>query len=96
MKTNKLQEKYEKIVNDYITIFCKKQEVNLEYWIADIVGGIADFGDVIVINFSDIIYDINTNQPKGLIIDWIYDSLDNADRVINYYSYSKGLRYDTI
>jgi len=91
-----LKQQYKEIVTKYIDIFCEKQEVCFEYWIANQIGGIACFGDVLIFNFTDIVYDINTNQPKHLIIDWIYESVDNPHKSINYYSYSKGLRHKQI
>jgi hypothetical protein len=45
-------------------------------------------------NFQDIVWDINSKQPKGLIVDWYYESIENPKKSMNYYSYTKGLRYD--
>lgn len=88
---NKLKERYEGICNEYISEFCEKQDFNFEGWVGDNVGEIALCNDFFF-NFNDIVYDINTNQQKGLIIDWYYDNLDNIEKSINYFSYSKGLR----
>lgn len=88
-----LKQQYEKIVSQYVAIFCKKHEIYFESWVCDIIGETACFGDVLYFNFLDIVYDINTNQPKDLIIEWLYYCLDNKDKTINFYSYSKGLRY---
>ena len=60
-------------------------------WVADIVGGIASCNDF-YFNFQDIVWDINSKQPKGAIVDWYYDNLDIPKKSINYYSYTKGLR----
>ena len=93
---SKLKEKYEFIVNEYIKEFCDKQELDFDFWLGDQIGGIAFFGDALFFNFTDIVFDINSEQPKNLIIDWIYDSIDNSDVRINYYSYSKGLRFNDL
>jgi hypothetical protein len=88
-----LKNNYELSIYQYIEKFCSKQELELEHWIGDDIGGIACFGDVFFFNFSDIVWDINSKQPKHLIKQWIYDCIDNPEKHINYYSYSKGLRF---
>lgn len=93
MKIKILQNRYNKVVDDYIQLFSNKQEIEFEFWVGDVVGGIASFGDIYFFSFSDILYDINTNQPKELILQWLYDGVDYPDININYYSYSKGLRH---
>lgn len=80
-----------KILKKYIELFEKKQELKFEFAVSDDLMGIINFGDVLYFNITDIVYDIDTNQPKGLIINWLYDNLD-SDKKINFYSYSKGLR----
>lgn len=96
MTDKKLKEQYENIVMEYIQKFCKKQELTFEHWVGDEIGGIACFGDVFFYNFNDIVWDINSNQSKGLIVKWMYDSCDNPDKSINYFSYSKGLRFNDL
>jgi hypothetical protein len=94
-----LQRRYEINCNEYIKRFCKKQELDFEYWVGDNIGGVASFGDVYFFNFTDIVWDINSNQPKGLILDWLEDCLDQQKTVIgiiNYFSYSKGLRFTNL
>ena len=95
-KIEKLKNKYENVISEYIDIFSEKQGLELEHWVGNDIGGIACFSDVFLFNFSDIVFDINTNQKKGLIIKWLYDSLDNEGKSINYYSYSKGLRFSDL
>lgn len=94
--SDKLKSEYEEIVSKYIELFCEKQDTEFEGWVGDIVGGIACFGDVMFFSFSDIVYDINSCQEKGLIINWIYDCCDNPNKSLNYYSYTKGLRFTDI
>ena len=95
-KINELKEHYEVVVSEYIRKFCNKQEVSFEFWVANEIGGVACFGDDLCFNFTDIVWDINSNQPKNQIIDWIYESIDNPERSINYFSYSKGLRWSDL
>ena len=91
MEGDTLKERYNSICDEWLKLFSEKQELEFVYWIGDTVGEIAVFGDF-YFNMSDIIYDINNNSPKGEIIDWYYDNLNDEGRYINYYSYSKGLR----
>jgi hypothetical protein len=90
-KLNKLKRQYEFVCNEYVTKFCNKQEMNFEGWICNTVGDVACCNDF-YFNFQDIVCDINTKQPKGAIIDWYYSNLDEPEKSINYYSYTKGLR----
>lgn len=94
MKIDELKKKYENAVSEYIDKFCKKQGLFFEYWVGEIVGGIACFGDIFFFSFQDIVWDVNSKQKKGLIIDWIYDCLDNPEISMNYFSYSKGFRFN--
>ena len=92
MKTQELKKQYELLCNEYIQKFCKKQDIEFDGWVGDIVAGVASFAEQYFYNFSDIVYDVNSRQPKGLILDWQNDDIDNPTKPINYYSYSKGLR----
>jgi hypothetical protein len=87
----KLQKDYESIANAYLAEFCKKQELEFDGWVGDIVGGVAMFGDFFF-SFPDIVWDINSNQPPHLIIAWYDDNLRIIEKSINYFSYTKGLR----
>lgn len=99
MKKN-LQQQYEQVVADYIEVFCNKQGLNFEYWVGDDIGGIADFGCIYFFNFDDIRLDIDTNQPENQIINWIEETIENAnsdaEKMINYRSWCMGLRYEDI
>jgi len=83
-----LKERYETCVNEYIKRFCKKQEIDFEFWVDDI-GGIAHFGDVLYFGFLEIKYDIDSKQPKYLIIDWLYESIEKPKKKTNYINYTK-------
>ena len=91
-KLNELKKQYEFVCNEYVKKFSNKQDVSFEFWVADQIGGIACFGDILYFNFMDIVWDINSKQPKGAIVDWYYDNLDIPGKSINYFSYTKGLR----
>lgn len=41
MKTKPLKTRYEAICKEYIDVFCEKQGMEFEFWVAEIVGGIA-------------------------------------------------------
>jgi len=91
IKINKLKKQYEFVCNEYVTKFCNKQELIFEGWVGDTIGGVACCNDF-YFNFHDIVWDVNSNQPKASIIDWYYSNLKEAEKSINYYSYTKGLR----
>lgn len=92
-----LKQQYETLCNEYLKIFCEKQEV--EFDPSDWVGG--DVGEVIHIadcflNFDEIRLDIDTDQPKGFIFKWYWEDLDGYYKTkqrINYRNYIKGLRH---
>jgi hypothetical protein len=91
IKIKKLKLTYEKSCNNYVDIFCKKQDMNFEGWIGSTVGGIAVCNDF-YFNFEDIVYDVNNHVDIGNIIEWYYDNLQSHGKFINYYSYNMGLR----
>jgi hypothetical protein len=94
-KLNKLQKNYEDSCNAYIQEFCDKQEMDFNGWIADVVGGVAECNNF-TFNFHDIVWDVNGNAPIGLIVDWYYESVANYPKSINYFAYTKGLRYSDL
>jgi len=86
-----LNKRFEKIVNEYIAEFCKKQDVELEYWVAEDIGGICSIGDMFL-TFDNIRLDIDKEAPKGLITEWYWADI-TAKQTINYWSYIRGLRH---
>lgn len=89
---------YEKSCKHLITHFCQKQDLDFDYWIGDVIGGIACFNADYFFNLNDIYLDLLKNVAKGLIIKWQDDGVENhfknhTDIHINYSSYLKGLRY---
>ncbi len=90
-----LQEHYEKVCNDYVFLFCLKQGMVFDGWVSDLVGSIA-FCDDYFFAFSDIVWDVNSSQPKGTITDWYHENMELPEKSINYFSYTKGLRISDI
>ena len=95
LSTKNLKKQYESICNEYVTQFCIKQDIEFEGWVNYDVGSVACCGDFIF-NFRDIVWDINSNQPKGNIANWYYENSETPEKAINYFSYTKGLRIEDI
>lgn len=93
MKT--LKNRYNSIIEEYVALFCEKQGMNFEFWVADQVGTIGLFGDY-YFNFEDIKLDIDENISKGVIFSWYNVEVDdynkNGKHHVNYWSYIKGYR----
>lgn len=94
-----LQNRYENICAEYIELFCQKHEIECDGWVGDQVGGLASFIQQYFFSLNDIVFDLNTNQPVGLILKWQDDGVEAHFKnpksgSINFYSYSKGLRYE--
>ena len=81
MTVEDLKIRYNIIVSKYTDKFCEKHGLYLRFWVAE-VGDVACFGDLFF-DFRNIKYDIDTNQPKGLIIEW----MDYACKTQNYISF---------
>jgi hypothetical protein len=109
MKNNNpylLDENTANIIIDYysacrnlVAHFCQKQDIVFDYWIGNCVGGSASFIEQYVFSMDDILLDISTNQPVGLILKWQDESvtahIENSESEVanmNYKSYTMGLR----
>ena len=90
---NIMRKKLDKVLKKYIKKFEKKHGLTFEFAVLDDLMDTICFGCVFYFDMADIIYDIDTKQPKGLIIDWLYESMEETEPM-NFYSYSKGLRYE--
>lgn len=100
-KLKDLNKQYAYLCNEYIKMFCTKQDIEFDGWIGDEVGGIASFISQYFFNLSDIVLDLNTKQRKGLILRWQDDGVDfnigrKKPQYINYKSYTMGLRYQQL
>lgn len=91
IEKNDLKIQYEQVCNEYIQLFCAKQEMNFEGWASEIVGGVA-FCDDYFFSLIDIIWDVTSNQAKGDIVDWYHENMDIDEKSISYFSYTKGMR----
>ena len=79
----RISREYEVVVLQYIDLFSKKQDLDFEFWVAEEVGEIACFGDHYYFKFSDIKVDLERNVPKHSIIDWLEDSMNREDEMLN-------------
>lgn len=81
-----MKQAYNKAVSAYIKAFCKKQDLQFDFWVCDDPGTVAFFGDY-CFNFDDIRFDLDTEQKKNLILrwhDWRVDRGLKEEEVINY------------
>lgn len=83
-----MRERFEKLAQEYMGAFAKKQGLQFEFWVADEVCGTACFGDWFF-NLDDMRYDLDKGLPKGMVIDW-HERVTGS--YINLPSWAKGLR----
>ena len=91
---SKLSDDFEMIVGEYMMEFCRKQEMDFDYWVGDNIGEVAAMGEYFF-DFMDIKRDIDYDVPKGEILYWFLSNMELYDRhgrTINYKSYIMGLR----
>lgn len=100
LTNDQLRKELEEILMAYIRLFEEKHDVDLQYIINDDIMGILDFGDAYFFHIADVVYDIDHDLPKGLILQWAKDSIDDSKnptrQTINLHSYAKGLRYEDL
>ncbi len=84
---------------DYVCAFAKKQGLEFEYFANELTCDFVAFGDY-YFSLADIILDIQSDQPKGKIIDWQNDGIGyhmaGGTENINYSSYCMGLRFEDL
>ena len=91
----KLKNKYNKIVEQCLIAFVKKQDLDIEncYWVADRVGEILSVNEQYYFNFNDIRFDVDNDIEAGAILKWQNESLDNYFKKkkykVNYENYLK-------
>jgi hypothetical protein len=78
----KLKQKLESIIKEYITRFEKKQGMYFSDWTGP-SGSVALIGDF-YFNFSDIRYDLETDRPAELILDWYSYAIEQDNDYIGY------------
>lgn len=88
------------VLSAYIQMFEDKHEVDMQYSVDDELIGELCFGDAYFFHIADVVYDIDHDLPKGLILQWAEDSVDDSKnptrQTINLHSYAKGLRYEDL
>ena len=79
-----------------VDMFCKKQDAEVEFIVADQICGIYCIADNFF-SLDDIYFDMKTKQKKGKIFEWQNDGIEAHFNVIteniNYRSYCMGSRY---
>ena len=86
---------YKNIVNKITKEFCKKHEFDFyeEDWVGGSVGEVIGIGGYFF-NFTDILYDMETDQPRGEIFKWYDYSLEvyyiPGLKACNYEHWCKG------
>ena len=73
---NHLRKEWEEILMGYIRKFEKKHDVKLQYAVDDELIGELCFGDAYFFHIADVVYDIDHNLPKEMILDWYNDTID--------------------
>lgn len=96
----KLYRELRDVLSAYIRKFEKKHDVKLQYAVDDNIMGVLNFGDAYFFDAADVVYDIDHNLPKGLILQWAKDSVDDSKnptrQTINLHSYAQGLRFEDL
>jgi hypothetical protein len=87
-----VKEEYQKACNEYVALFEKKHGYQFTGWVADHVGGIAEFIEQYFFSMGDITYDIDNKLKKNVIFKWqdyaVEKGMDNKPYV-NLQNYSK-------
>ena len=97
-KTNtqsKLQANYEKACNDYVEALLKQWELDGRngWWIADDIGGVYAYGDVVFLGIDDIRYCVDNNVTYETYMDYQdYNvwALDFGQNTLNLKSWCMG------
>ena len=88
------------VLSAYIQMFEDKHEVDMQYSVDEELIGVLCFGDAYFFHIADVVYDIDHDLPKGLILQWAEDSIDDSKnptrQTINLHSYAKGLRFEDL
>jgi hypothetical protein len=99
-KYERIVTQYERACNRIAIAFCRKQGLEFCFWVSDKPGDIACVSDQYFFGVAEMLHDLNTNQPKGLILSWQEDSVEfNSEKevsersFISYECYTTGSRY---
>ncbi len=100
LTNDQLRKELEETLMAYIRLFEEKHDLELQYAINDDIMGVLDFGYVYFFNAADVVFDIDHDLPKGMILQWAEDSIDDsknpARQTINLLSYAMGLRFEDL
>lgn len=93
-----IRKRLDYILREYIQRFDEKHDIDFKFAVQDDLTGVINFNDDLFFHISDIIYDIDNDLPRHLIIEWLNDSLDFSDtgNKINLQSYAAGMRYENL
>ncbi|MFJ1491862.1 hypothetical protein [Capnocytophaga canis] len=91
-------ENFEKASIALVEAFAEKQDLDFDFFIGDNPAEVVSFSCEITFSLNEIWHDLATNQPKGLIMEWFYENLEQYHKgnndYINYYSWTMGKRYE--
>ena len=85
-----LKKKLDEAIREIIARFEEKQELNFEFAVGDDLLDVLGFNGLYYFTLQDIVHDLATVQPKGLITEWQDYTINNG--FINYKSYCMGAR----
>jgi hypothetical protein len=77
------------VITEYTLLFGTKHDITFDYWVADLVGTIACFGDYYV-DFETIRLDLERGVGYDIFFEWYDQSLSSGligEPIINYYTY---------
>lgn len=79
---------YQNACNAIIIKFEKKHGYEFSGWVADEIGGIAEFINQYYFSMNEIVYDLQHKVKKGLIFEW-QDKVVNEEVKMNFKNYAK-------
>jgi hypothetical protein len=91
--------KYESACYLIVEAFSEKQNLTFDFWVSDEIGSIACFNSMYFFTMDDMVYDLKTERPKNMIIEWHEASTDAHLREekpmmgISYPSWCNGSRF---
>ncbi|GIM60059.1 hypothetical protein CAPN008_01090 [Capnocytophaga canis] len=94
----KILHNFEKASIALVEAFAEKQGLDFDFFIGDNPAEVVSFSCEITFSLNEIWHDLSTDQPKGLIMEWFYENLEQYHKgnndYINYYSWTLGKRYE--
>lgn len=86
-----LKQQYSSVVLKYTKAFCKKHDIEFEYWAGGDIGTIAFIADYFF-NFDDMRFDIDEDIPVGKITEWYNEGVENAMENKTWINYKNWLK----